>query len=149
MALFTRQGKCSKDPWIFLRHGLDDYREYPWFSIVPLDGLSDEHQWPLPQTWIGAWFGVDVDTRTLTKAVLELPLLNIHVEQFTDGRVFSLATRLKTSMQFRGELRVSGNFLIDQMAQLKACGVDSFKLPENSDFDHATFILTHTPERAF
>ncbi len=148
-SVLIKQGQILNDPWIRISAPLNDYREYPWFSIVPLEGLSDESQWPLVQTWIGVRFGVDVDVQRLTPQVLDLPLLNIEVETFTDGRVFSLARQLKTAMSFRGELRVSGHFLIDQMAQLRACGVDSFSLPADADLEHALFILKSTPEKTF
>lgn len=81
--------------------------------------------------------------------LLSLSLLNIEIEDFNDGRVFSFVRLLKTRYQYKGEVRVSGKYLIDQMAMLKACGVDSFLLSEGSDYEHALFILSNTPENTF
>jgi len=88
-------------------------------------------------------------TADLMQQLLSLPLLNIEIEDFNDGRVFSFIHLLRTRYQYKGELRVSGRYLIDQMAMLKACGVDSFSLPEGSDYEHALFILSNTPENTF
>lgn len=149
MPVFIKGVRPLNDPWVFVETPLDDYREYPWFSVVPLHGLADKSQWPLMQTWIGAWFEVDVEYSLLSPSVLELPLLNMTVTSYADGRVFTLAQHLKSVLGFRGELRVSGNFLIDQMALLRECGVDGFLLPDDSDIEHALFILKQTPARTF
>mgnify|MGYP000064086658 CR=1 FL=1 len=149
MAMQIKQGMLIKDPWLKVNQPADKYRDYPWFSIVPLNGLHDKSQWPLPQTWIGAWFGVGTELQQITELILSLPLLNIHVDSFADGRAFSLAKQLSTALGYKGELRVSGNFLLDQMAQFKECGVTSFSLRDDSDFDHAMYILEHSPKREF
>lgn len=134
------------DPWIRVEDPLENYLDYPWFSLVPLTALQQVKQWPLPQAWIGAWFHVDIDLSLLTRPVLDLPLLNIDMTDFTDGRVFTLAKHLKTRLGYGGQLRVSGKFLLDQMAMLRDCGIDSFSLPKDSDHEHARFILKHTPK---
>lgn len=149
MGMLIKQGLLMNDPWSLIEQPLDNYRDYPWFSIVPLEGLGDKAQWPLAQTWIGAWFGVEIDTQRITPQFLSLPLLNIHIESYSDGRAFSLARQLRSSLKFEGELRLSGNFLLDQMAHLQDCGVNSFSLPDDSDFEHALFILKHSPKRTF
>ena len=149
MPVIVRGVEIINDPWFFTQDSFDNYDQHPWFSIVPLESLKDKTQWPLSQTWIGAWFDLEVDMSDLDSSILSLPLLNIFVNSYTDGRVFSLAQQLKTVLGFTGELRVSGNFLLDQMAHLRGCGVDSFFLPEDSDIDHALFIISQTPTRAF
>jgi uncharacterized protein (DUF934 family) len=149
MTMLLKQGLLIKDPWLYLDQPLDDYRDYPWFSIVPLEGLRDKSQWPLAQTWIGAWFGVGTERHQFTEPLLNLPLLNIKVENFADGRVFSLAKELRANLRYEGELRISGNFMLDQMAHLKNCGVSSFSLPDDSDFEYAQFILQHSPRHDF
>jgi len=88
-------------------------------------------------------------THDFMQQLLSLPLLNIELVDFNDGRVFSFIRLLRTRYQYKGELRVSGQYLIDQMAMLKACGVDSFSLPDGSDYEHALFILNNTPENKF
>lgn len=149
MAMLIKQGLLMKDPWMHVDQPLNDYRDYPWFSIVPLEGLSDKSQWPLAQTWIGAWFGVGTEIHRITPPLLNLPLLNIQVENYSDGRIFSLAKELRSTLEYEGELRVSGHFMLDQMAQLRDCGVSSFSLPDNSDFEYAMFILKHSPRSNF
>jgi len=88
-------------------------------------------------------------TTDAMKPIFSLPVLNVEIEDFNDGRVFTFIRLLKTRYQYKGEIRVSGQYLIDQMAMLKACGVDSFILPDDSDYEHALFILSNTPENTF
>jgi|GEM_PF-6069918 len=88
-------------------------------------------------------------THDVMQQLLSLPLLNIQIEDFNDGRVFSFIRLLRTRYQYKGELRVSGQYLMDQIAMLKACGVDSFVFSEGSDYEHALFILSNTPENTF
>jgi uncharacterized protein (DUF934 family) len=59
-----------------------------------------------------------------------LALIELHIPYFKDGRVFSWARLLRTRLGFHGEIRLSGHFLLDQMAFFLRVGVDSFTLPQ-------------------
>jgi len=59
------------------------------------------------------------DVQRLSVIVLEFP-------QFKDGRGFSWARMLRTRMDYKGEIRASGHFLVDQLAHLVRVGVDAF-----------------------
>lgn len=61
----------------------------------------------------------------------KLRLIELRVGYFKDGRAFSWARILRTRLQFTGEIRVSGHFLLDQIAFFVRVGVDSFALPGN------------------
>lgn len=95
MPILSRRGLIAKDPWTRIFCCELDYRNYPWFSIVPLQGLTDEQQWPLSQTWLGAWFEVTTSLENLRPAVLELPILNINIAQFNKRRIFSALQQLR------------------------------------------------------
>jgi len=66
--------------------------------------------------------GLGSDLDRLSLVVLEFP-------KFRDGRPFSWARILRTRLNFRGEIRASGDFLYDQVAFLQRVGVDAFELP--------------------
>lgn len=61
----------------------------------------------------------------------KLKLIELRVGHFKDGRTFSWARVLRTRLHFGGEIRVSGHFLLDQIAFFLRVGVDSFSLPVN------------------
>jgi uncharacterized protein (DUF934 family) len=59
-----------------------------------------------------------------------LALIELHMPYLRDGRPFSWARLLRTRLKFNGEIRLTGHFLLDQMAFFLRVGVDSFTLPE-------------------
>jgi uncharacterized protein (DUF934 family) len=79
-------------------------------------------------------FGVRIDTsqtpEILGSDLAQLPLVEIHIPYFKDGRAFSWARLLRTRLNYRGEIRISGHFLPDQMSFFQRVGVDSFVLPD-------------------
>ncbi len=61
--------------------------------------------------------------------VHKLALILLHVPYFRDGRAFSWARLLRTRLGYKGEIRVTGHVLRDQVAFFARVGVDSFDLP--------------------
>ncbi len=59
-------------------------------------------------------------------------LIKIEFTSFTDGRGFSLATQLR-QYGFKGELRATGSFLLDQLNYLQRCGFDAFEFDAQTD----------------
>ena len=73
----------------------------------------------------------DVDPRTLqlegiTRIDLQFPV-------FTDGRAYSQAFLLRRRLGFAGELRATGDVLIDQLLQMQRTGFDVAVLKEGVD----------------
>jgi uncharacterized protein (DUF934 family) len=56
-------------------------------------------------------------------------LIVLQVPYFRDGRAFSWARLLRTRLAYKGEIRVSGHVLRDQVAFFTRVGVDSVELP--------------------
>ena len=77
--------------------------------------------------------GVRLETADAPEAlgenVSKLALIVLHVPHFRDGRAFSQARQLRTRAHYKGELRVSGHVLKDQLAFYARVGVDAFELP--------------------
>ena len=159
MAILINQNVVMKDLWNKVNEFSGNVHAYPNFSILPLKAFSEpdhisESDQPAKNTeCLGAWFnaeiGSDLDSELFQKTSLSLPLLNIDVEDFNDGRAFTLAKLIRTRFNYTGELRLSGNFLVEQIAMFKACGVDAFLLPDDSDVDYALYILSNTPLSAY
>jgi uncharacterized protein (DUF934 family) len=58
--------------------------------------------------------------------VHRLALVELYVPYFKDGRAFSWARLLRTRLGYKGEIRVSGHVLKDQLAFFRRVGVDAF-----------------------
>lgn len=57
-----------------------------------------------------------------------MPLVELDIAMFGDGRSFSQAWLLRNRYHYRGEIRAVGNYLIDQIFYLHRTGVDAFQL---------------------
>ena len=61
--------------------------------------------------------------------------------KFTDGRAFSQAFLLRRRLGFSGEIRATGDVLIDQLVMMKRSGFDAavLRADQNVDFAQAQF----------
>ncbi len=82
------------------------------------------------------------DARTVALAndadALALPLdgverVDLHFPNFTDGRAFSEAFLLSRRRGFKGDIRATGDVLIDQLVQMQRTGFSSAVLREGVD----------------
>ena len=69
---------------------------------------------------------------------LALPLegvarIDLHFPHFTDGRAFSQAYLLRRRRQFAGDIRATGDVLIDQLVQMQRTGFSSAVLKDGVD----------------
>ncbi|APW38363.1 hypothetical protein RD110_15145 [Rhodoferax koreense] len=73
----------------------------------------------------------DVDPRTVP---LEgVSRIDLNFPKFTDGRAFSQAFLLRRRLGFQGEIRATGDVLIDQLVQMQRSGFDVAVLREGVD----------------
>jgi uncharacterized protein (DUF934 family) len=80
------------------------------------------------------------DPRELNLAgvrVVELPF-----PKFNDGRAFSQAFLLHRRLGFQGEIRATGEVLIDQVLQMQRSGFTQAVLRADQDLAHAQSLLT-------
>jgi uncharacterized protein (DUF934 family) len=73
----------------------------------------------------------DVDPRTLDLAGIRR--IDLQFPAFTDGRAYSQAFLLRRRLGFAGELRATGDVLIDQLVQMQRTGFDVAVLAEGVD----------------
>ena len=59
--------------------------------------------------------------------------IDLHFPKFTDGRAYSQARLLRQRRQFSGEIRATGDVLIDQLVHMARCGVDVAVLKDGVD----------------
>lgn len=70
-----------------------------------------------------------------------VPLIELNLSMFGDGRSFSQAWLLRNRYNYRGEIRAVGNYLVDQIFYLHRTGVDAFELDESKNPEAAMAAL--------
>lgn len=63
--------------------------------------------------------------------------IELHFPKFTDGRAFSQALLLRRRRGFTGDIRATGDVLIDQLVQMRRSGFSSAVLRADQDVAHA------------
>jgi uncharacterized protein (DUF934 family) len=82
---------------------------------------------------------------------LEVPLegvqrIELHFPKFTDGRAFSQAALLRRRRRFTGDIRATGDVLIDQLVQMQRVGFSSAVLKDGKDPADAVRQFARYPE---
>jgi len=75
------------------------------------------------------------DPRTLDLTGVDR--IDLNFPKFTDGRAFSQAFLLRRRLGFKGEIRATGDVLIDQLVQMERTGFDAAVLREDQNLDFA------------
>ena len=71
--------------------------------------------------------------------------VDLHFPKFTDGRAFSQAFLLRRRRDFQGEIRATGDVLVDQLAQMERSGLTSAVLRSDQDLCIARRVLASYP----
>ncbi len=85
----------------------------------------------------------DVDPRTVPLAGVDR--IELHFPAFTDGRAFSQAFLLRRRLGFQGDIRATGDVLVDQLAQMQRTGFSSAVLRADQDAAAGERLLRHYP----
>ena len=91
---------------------------------------ATQHTAPVDRQY-GIEVGNDVDPRELS---LEgISRVDLSFPKFSDGRAFSQAVLLRRRLGFKGEIRATGDVLIDQLVQMQRSGFDVAVLREDQN----------------
>jgi uncharacterized protein (DUF934 family) len=63
--------------------------------------------------------------------------IDLHFPKFTDGRAYSQAFLLRRRLGFKGELRATGDVLVDQLQLMQRSGFDSAVLRADQSLESA------------
>jgi uncharacterized protein (DUF934 family) len=126
-------------------------RRNPWRSLSGEDGpvvgiqpvahllldLTQWHafraQWPEGMP-VGVALGNDVDVEELAPDLPRLALIALNFPKWVDGRAYSQAHLLRARLRFGGEIRATGEVLVDMLPLLKRTGFDAVVLrPDQSE----------------
>jgi len=74
-----------------------------------------------------------------------ITVVELHFPKFSDGRAFSQAFLLRRRLGFAGEIRATGDVLIDQLVQMQRNGFTQAVLRADQNLAHGQALLSHYP----
>lgn len=118
-----------------------------WVTVGQADELPEAEALVMPlarwrelggdalRAWrIGVALDAGDDVAELADHLGAISLIALDFPKFTDGRSYSAARILRERYRFSGELRATGEVLLDQIPFMLRCGFDSF-------------VISHGPTR--
>ncbi len=102
-------------------------------ATIRLISAADHAQQGTSGTVLG--LANDADPRTIS--LDGTTRIDLHFPKFTDGRAYSQAFMLRRRLRFGGEIRATGDVLVDQVVQMQRSGFDSAVLRDDQD---ASFV---------
>lgn len=95
----------------------------------------------------GVLLGAGQEPDVVADGLVEAPLIVITFAKFTDGRGYSVARALRERHGFTGEIRATGDVLLDQIPLMLRCGFDAFEITHGPTI--ASLERGHLPGLAF
>jgi uncharacterized protein (DUF934 family) len=75
----------------------------------------------------------DADPLAIEVCLEDIERIDLSFPKFTDGRAYSQAFLLRRRLGFKGDIRATGDVLIDQLVQMQRTGFSSAVLKEGVD----------------
>jgi uncharacterized protein (DUF934 family) len=75
----------------------------------------------------------DADPLAIEQCLQDVERIDLVFPKFTDGRAYSQAFLLRRRLGFTGDIRATGDVLIDQLVQMQRTGFSSAVLKEGVD----------------
>jgi uncharacterized protein (DUF934 family) len=133
----------STDPWLLLPDseiaGPAPHRLLPlaqWEAVR-------EH-WPADVP-VGVLLPNTADAETLAADLPRIALVALEFPKWVDGRAYSQAHVLRARLRYAGEVRATGEVVVDMMPLLQRCGVDAVVLREGQRQSSAERALGFFP----
>jgi uncharacterized protein (DUF934 family) len=79
----------------------------------------------------------DADPLAIEVCLDDVERIDLDFPKFTDGRAYSQAFLLRRRLGFKGDIRATGDVLIDQLVQMERTGFSSAVLKEGVDASDA------------
>ena len=137
---------------------IDTLHERAWRTVGGEDGpaphplpregqlLSLEQWHAVRDTWpaglrTGVLLANTVDVETLAEDLPRLALVALQFPKWTDGRAYTQARVLRQRLRYGGEVRATGDVVVDMLPLLHRCGVDAVVLRHGQSLDDAQRAL--------
>ena len=136
-----------KDQW----HGLGG-EDGPAACINPVPHLllsveqwhAFRAQWPAGMP-VGVTLANDAEVKEIAADLPRLALVQLNFPKWVDGRAYSQAHTLRARYRFQGEVRATGEVLVDMVLLLARTGFDAVVLRADQSLDAAHRALTFFP----
>jgi uncharacterized protein (DUF934 family) len=73
------------------------------------------------------------DVLALGETIHQAGLVVLNFPKWTDGRAYSQAVLLRLRLRYAGEIRATGDVLVDMLPLLRRCGFDAVQLRADQD----------------
>ena len=123
--------------WDGTRFLPDNWRTIADGDALPIDGraIVSLDRWRAEQAALVA-LGVPIGGRVEAAEMIDpesddiarLAVIALVFPKFTDGRAYSTARHLREVMGYRGQIRATGDVLLDQLPLMLRCGFDAFEI---------------------
>ena len=97
--------------------------------------------WPAGLQHIGVVLPNDHDVEVLAPDLPRLQLVVLQFPKWTDGRAYTQARLLRTRLRFGGEVRATGEVLVDMLPLLQRTGFDAVQLRADQRLESAQRAL--------
>jgi uncharacterized protein (DUF934 family) len=94
---------------------------------------------------VGLALANDAEVKDLAADLPRIALLVLHFPKWVDGRAYSQARLLRSRYRYAGELRASGEVLVDMLPLLERTGFDSVLLRADQSVAAAQHALSFFP----
>jgi len=137
----------QKDPWRTLG-GEDGPAAYidprPHLLLTVEQWHAFRAQWPdgMP---VGVILPNDVDVKEIAADLPRLALVQLSFPKWVDGRAYSQAHTLRMRYRYAGEVRATGEALVDMVLPMARTGFDAVVLRADQSLDAAHRALTFFP----
>ncbi|MEO8154672.1 MAG: DUF934 domain-containing protein [Rhizobacter sp.] len=112
----------------------------PYCLLTRMQWNGVRNQWPAGMP-VGVLFPNDADIEELVDDLPRLSLVVLQFPKWTDGRAYSQARLLRSRFRFAGEVRATGEVLVDMLQLLKRTGFDAVAMRADQSIDAAERAL--------
>ncbi len=128
----------TQDNWAFIA---DDAPLNDDFNIVSLARWNQDRDALSQVKNLGLRLESDVIIEDIISDLSHFSLIELFIPVFTDGRAFTHARLLRSRYDFTGDIRVNGDFMLDQIFYLNRVGISSYVLNENDSVEKAIAVM--------
>ncbi|MBC7994221.1 MAG: DUF934 domain-containing protein [Rhizobacter sp.] len=137
----------TNDPWHTI-HGEDGpmvtLTPAPYSLLTRMQWNSVRNHWPAGMP-VGVLFPNDADIEELVDDLPRLALVSLHFPKWVDGRAYSQAHLLRARYRYTGEVRATGEVLVDMVTLLQRTGFDAVAMRADQSLDAAERALRFFP----
>jgi uncharacterized protein (DUF934 family) len=133
----------STDAWLLLPDSeIAGPAPHRLLTLAQWEAVRDN--WPADVP-VGVLLPNTADAETLAADLPRIALVALEFPKWVDGRAYSQAHVLRARLRYAGEVRATGDVVVDMMPLLQRCGVDAVVLREGQRQSSAERALGFFP----